>query len=579
MRGFRSLLMASTVLSGLVGIPSAQALGGLENSTQAQAAPITAALLLAQNEPPKTEEEKKKEEEEKKKKEEEQKKRGNQQKPGASPPTPPPPPPPAVKPAPPPPAAAKPTPPPPPTAKPTPPPAAPSTAPASPPAPQTQQQKPADQPAAAPSAAPASPADAQRERGRQGDRDRAQPRDQRDRSPPAATPSTPPPPRATPSRPPSPPAAAPSTTPASPPAAQTEPQKPAEQPAARGTAPAGVAPNTQSAPLTRSGNPKPTAEQVKPIAPAAAGAGIAPQSAQGQTIRRVDQLRSERRESTEGGRTFIREPDRTIIREGNRTIIRHNEIDRFSYGARDVRVDRRGNETVTIVVRPNGDRIVTVVDENGYLLRRTRILPDGREIVLIDNRPRGVNFRIGNFFVELAPPRIRIPRERYVVEIERASPILIYETLIAPPVDVIARAYTLDEIRYSSTLRDRMSRIDLNTVTFDTGSWEITPDQIGRLAGIAEGLNRAIRQNPREVFLIEGYTDTVGDADDNLSLSDRRAESVALALTQEFGVPAENLSTQGYGEQYLKVPTDGPERANRRVTVRRITPLLMGNAR
>jgi outer membrane protein OmpA-like peptidoglycan-associated protein len=101
---------------------------------------------------------------------------------------------------------------------------------------------------------------------------------------------------------------------------------------------------------------------------------------------------------------------------------------------------------------------------------------------------------------------------------------------------------------------------------------------VQKLAGIAEGLNRAISENPREVFLIEGHTDAVGPDVDNLSLSDRRAESIAIALTQQFGVPAENLSTQGYGEQYLKVPTDGPERANRRVTVRRITPLLTGQA-
>ena len=78
MSEFRSLLIASTVLSGLVGIPSAQALAGRENSTPPQAIPVTAALLLAQNEPPKTEEQKKKEEEEKKKKEEEQKKQGPQ---------------------------------------------------------------------------------------------------------------------------------------------------------------------------------------------------------------------------------------------------------------------------------------------------------------------------------------------------------------------------------------------------------------------------------------------------------------------------------------------------------------------
>jgi len=133
--------------------------------------------------------------------------------------------------------------------------------------------------------------------------------------------------------------------------------------------------------------------------------------------------------------------------------------------------------------------------------------------------------------------------------------------------------------RYSVALRERMPRIDLNTVNFDTGSWELTVSQIEKLAALAESLNRAIDRNPREVFLIEGHTDAVGNDVDNLSLSDRRAESVAIVLTQQFNVPPENLTTQGYGSQYLKIPTPGPERANRRVTVRRITPLLTGQAR
>jgi OOP family OmpA-OmpF porin len=297
----------------------------------------------------------------------------------------------------------------------------------------------------------------------------------------------------------------------------------------------------------------------------------------------MNQLGAERRQSTEGGRTIIREPDRTIIREGGQTVIRHSEVDRFRYGAQDVRVERRGNDNVTIVVRPDGDRIVTTVDENGFLLRRSRIMRDGNEVIIIDNRPRGPGVArgggYGGFFVNLQAPVVRIPRERYIVEYdERANPESIYETLIAPPIEQIERAYSLDEIRYTAPLRDRMPRIDLNTVTFETGSWEITPDQVQKLAAIAEGLKRAIQKNPREVFLIEGYTDAVGTDIDNLSLSDRRAESVAIAMTQQFGVPAENLSTQGYGEQYLKVQTDAAERANRRVTVRRITPLLTGQA-
>ncbi len=84
-------------------------------------------------------------------------------------------------------------------------------------------------------------------------------------------------------------------------------------------------------------------------------------------------------------------------------------------------------------------------------------------------------------------------------------------------------------------------------------------------------------RNPGEVFLIEGHTDAVGSDEDNLSLSDRRAQAVADVLSQQFGVPRENLVTQGYGKQFLLIPTDGPERRNRRVVVRRITPLLQGD--
>lgn len=77
-----------------------------------------------------------------------------------------------------------------------------------------------------------------------------------------------------------------------------------------------------------------------------------------------------------------------------------------------------------------------------------------------------------------------------------------------------------------------------------------------------------------EVFLIEGHTDVVGSATYNLALSDRRPESVALALTEYFDVPPENLIVQGYGEAFLKVDSELEERANRRASVRLITQLL-----
>jgi outer membrane protein OmpA-like peptidoglycan-associated protein len=149
--------------------------------------------------------------------------------------------------------------------------------------------------------------------------------------------------------------------------------------------------------------------------------------------------------------------------------------------------------------------------------------------------------------------------------------------LEAPPLERLERAYTLDEIRYSMTLRDRMRRVDLNTINFETGSWQVDEDQVSRLTAIAEAVGAVIRRNPNEMFLIEGHTDAVGSDVDNLSLSDRRAESVALVLTQNFQVPPENLTTQGYGAHELKVQTMEPSRENRRVTIRRITPLLAGS--
>jgi OmpA-OmpF porin, OOP family len=357
---------------------------------------------------------------------------------------------------------------------------------------------------------------------------------------------------------------------------------PQQQQGQRGTGGTAIQPPRPNAPQQPVGKPTiaPSALQPptsSPGSPAAqAQRAFVPPPAQ-DNAQRLDDVRAARREVREGNRLLIEEPGRVIIQEGGQTIIRHNEADRFRWQAQDVHIERRGADTVTVFERPDGARIYTVTDESGRLLRRYRRLPDGREIIIIDNRYSGPPNPFG-YFVDLPPPVIHIPRERYIVEDEYARPDDIYYALWAGPVDYIDRPYTLDEIRYSLPLRDRMPRVDLDTVTFDTGSWEVAPDQVERLAVIADGINRAIAANPSEVFLIEGHTDAVGSDIDNLSLSDRRAESVALVLSQQFGVPPENLTTQGYGAHYLKVPTPGPERANRRVTVRRITPLLTGQS-
>jgi outer membrane protein OmpA-like peptidoglycan-associated protein len=367
-----------------------------------------------------------------------------------------------------------------------------------------------------------------------------------------------------------------------PPAAQSKPAAPAQQPAAQ--APAAEKPAAQSSPAAQppannaqtNAPAQPNAQTAAP-APAVVAPPTKPQSTQNFILQKnakptvtIQDVRKDRHERREGNRTIITEGDRTIVKQDNRVIIRHSETQRFAVGARDVNVERHGNETTTVVVRPDGVRIINVTDERGHLIRRVRRDRGGKEIVIIDERERP---RREEVFIDLPPPVIRIPRERYIVELDRARPQMVYEVLDAPPVERVTQTYTVDQVRYSAPLRERMPRIDLD-INFETGSWQLTPDQIDKLNVVADGLKRAIGKNPREVFLIEGHTDAVGNDEDNLSLSDRRAESVAVALTEQFHVPPENLVTQGYGEQNLKVQTEGASRENRRVSVRRITPLI-----
>ncbi len=284
----------------------------------------------------------------------------------------------------------------------------------------------------------------------------------------------------------------------------------------------------------------------------------------------------------EGGkRTIIEEPDkRRITRQDGHITIRHDETDQFRHIYHSTRQERRPDRiNVTIATRPGGIQIFTEFDDDGRSLRRYRRGPDGRDHVLFDNRAfyRRVGSGPGWFldaFVDLLPPVIGIPRERYIVDYEGASDDDIYEALSAPPVEAIDRLYSLEEIRQSRYLRDRMRRLDLNTIIFDFGSWEVDPDEFSKLERVARIINRILDRNPDEMFMIEGYTDAVGSEEDNLSLSDRRAEAVAEVLSETFDIPPENLVTQGYGEQFLKIETEAPEPLNRRVAVRRITPLL-----
>ena len=292
--------------------------------------------------------------------------------------------------------------------------------------------------------------------------------------------------------------------------------------------------------------------------------------------RSLDAVQRDRREFRDRDALIYQEPGRTIVRDGDRYFLRHDENERFRALGGDLRQERRGDQFVTIYRGRDGDEVVTVTDADGNLVRRYRRTRDGGEVVIIDNSYRGGPRAYVDEVVVLPPPPLRIPADRYIVDAAAVDERTIYDTLTAPPVAPIPRRFTLDEIRSSPDVRAYTRSVDLDTVNFDTGSWTLAPDQVQKLSVLAQALNQAIQRNANEVYLVEGHTDAVGSPVDNLSLSDRRAQSVAEILTRNFGVPPENLTTQGYGAQYPKVQTQGAERRNRRVVVRRITNLLSG---
>ena len=258
-----------------------------------------------------------------------------------------------------------------------------------------------------------------------------------------------------------------------------------------------------------------------------------------------------------------------------------DDADRLLYGAEDVEVQQlRGGRTRTIVTRRNGVQIITLRDRRGDIIRRIKRLPDGTDIVLIDNRfdDDDDGARRPSILRDLRRPRIDIPEDEYIVDLGGADYDDIRGALLAPPVQRLERPYTLDEVLRNEPVRAYSPRVDLDTITFEFGSATIGNDQMQSLVYLGQAMEDVLAEHPDEVYLIEGHTDGVGSDYDNLILSDRRAESVAVALSQNFDIAPENLLTQGYGEQYPKIDTDGPERRNRRAAVRRVTELLQAQS-
>jgi len=357
--------------------------------------------------------------------------------------------------------------------------------------------------------------------------------------------------------------------------AQPGAEQPAQQPARQGE---------------QAAQPQAPAEQGPPPESDAAAQAAPPRSIQplsaeeGQRIEvgtsreERQRFRQERRERRQDARVVQEFDDnRAIITINNQTFIDSDDDVRIIRDRDEVYYEELPRGRVReVITRPDGARVITIRNRYGDVVRRSRVGPDDREVILVyvdDQYENMDEWRDPG--LDLPPMRLTIPREEYILDAEYVDePDAYYEFLEQPPVERVERTYSLNEVKRSARIRDKVRRIDMDTLTFEFGSASIAESEIAKLEGVANAMQRLLEKNPAETFLLEGHTDAVGSDTANLALSDRRAEAVAEALTNVFDIPPENLATQGYGEQYLKVNTEAREAENRRVAIRRVTPLV-----
>ncbi len=269
-----------------------------------------------------------------------------------------------------------------------------------------------------------------------------------------------------------------------------------------------------------------------------------------------------------GGQVVANTGDRVVIeQDGQYRVIKDDDALLRRPGNQVETETYADGSSRTVVTAPDGTRTITIRSGTGQVLRRSVILTNGEEVVLIDDTRDYAA-------VDLAD--IEVSRVRSVDYAEADSDAL-RQALLAQDADAPDRAYSLSQVRFIDGVRHLVPEIALDAINFRTDSAVIDPREAQDLSDLGNAMREAINDDPSQVFLIEGHTDTVGTAAYNLALSDRRAESLALALTEYFDVPPANMIVQGYGEADLKVAERGDIRANRRAAVRNNPPLLRGD--
>jgi len=87
-----------------------------------------------------------------------------------------------------------------------------------------------------------------------------------------------------------------------------------------------------------------------------------------------------------------------------------------------------------------------------------------------------------------------------------------------------------------------------------------------------DDIARILKENPDISMTVEGHTCWIGTEQYNQGLSERRANAVKTRFIQEYGISADRITTEGYGE--TRPVADNNTRAGREKNRRAIAVIL-----
>tara|TARA_R110002049_G_scaffold147934_2_gene310812 strand:- start:2216 stop:3496 length:1281 start_codon:yes stop_codon:yes gene_type:complete len=141
--------------------------------------------------------------------------------------------------------------------------------------------------------------------------------------------------------------------------------------------------------------------------------------------------------------------------------------------------------------------------------------------------------------------------ENKIVDVPRLIP----EHIVAFKLHSRALRDNIDQV-FISNIKIAQGGIDLRSklltdgrysttgILFNSGSDKIKPESYGVLKEISEALLEDLEIN----LNIIGHTDSDGDEEDNIALSEQRAQAVKNILVSKFNINEDRLQTEGKGE-------------------------------